>query len=110
MGHQQKSKGSSSYNSWYTPVLIARYAPNERIRIAARGEYYADKKGVIIATGTPNGFKTFGYSANLDYLPAQNVMFRVEGRAFNSKDNIFTKDDGTSNQNFFVTTSVALSF
>ncbi|WP_285547211.1 outer membrane beta-barrel protein, partial [Dyadobacter frigoris] len=99
-----------SYNVWYTPVLIARYMPNEKVRIAARGEYYADEKGVIISTGTPNGFKTFGYSANFDYLPAQNVMFRLEARAFNSKDDIFSKDAGTSNQNYFVTTSVALSF
>ncbi|SEJ43062.1 Putative beta-barrel porin-2, OmpL-like. bbp2 [Dyadobacter koreensis] len=110
IGMQQKSKGSSSYNVWYTPVLIARYMPNEKVRIAARGEYYADEKGVIISTGTPNGFKTFGYSANFDYLPAQNVMFRLEARAFNSKDDIFTKDGRADNQNFFVTTSVALSF
>ena len=110
IGVQQKSKGSSSYNTWYTPVLIARFMPNEKVRIAARGEYYADEKGVIISTGTPNGFKTFGYSANFDYLPAQNVMFRLEARAFNSKDDIFTKDGKADNQNFFVTTSVALSF
>jgi hypothetical protein len=110
IGAQQKSKGSSSYNVWYTPVLIARYIPNEKIRIAARGEYYADEKGVIITTGTPNGFKTFGYSANFDYLPAPNVMFRMEARAFNSKDDIFTKDGKAESQNYFVTTSVAISF
>lgn len=110
IGTQQKSKGSSRYNTWYTPILIARYSPNDKIRLAARGEYYADKNGVIISTGTPNGFKTFGYSANFDYLPAQNVMFRLEARAFKSKDGIFTKNEMADSQNFFVTTSVAISF
>ncbi|MDQ6479404.1 porin [Dyadobacter sp. LHD-138] len=110
IGTQQKSKGSSRYNTWYTPILITRYSPNDKIRLAARGEYYADKNGVIISTGTPNGFKTFGYSANFDYLPAQNVMFRLEARTFKSKDGIFTKHEKADSQNFFVTTSVALSF
>jgi hypothetical protein len=109
-GSEQKSKGSSSYNTWYTPVLIARFTPTERIRIAARGEYYADKNGVIISTGTPNGFKTFGYSLNFDYLPVPNVMWRVEARGLNSKDGIFTRDDSARNQCYFITTSVALSF
>ena len=109
-GSEQKSKGSSHYNTWYTPVLIARFTPTEKIRIAARGEYYADEKGVIISTGTPNGFKTFGYSLNFDYLPVQNVMWRIEARGLNSKDSIFTRDDLARKQNYFITTSVALSF
>jgi hypothetical protein len=109
-GSEQKAKGSSHYNTWYTPVLIARFTPTEKIRIAARGEYYADEKGVIISTGTPNGFKTFGYSLNFDYLPVQNVMWRIEARGLNSKDSIFTRDDAARKQNYFITTSIALSF
>ncbi|MCE6989758.1 porin [Dyadobacter sp. CY323] len=109
-GSEQKAKGSSKYNTWYTPVLIARFSPTEKIRIAARGESYADKNGVIISTGTMNGFKTFGYSLNFDYLPAENVMWRVEARSLNSKDAIFTQNDTAKKQDFFLTTSIALSF
>jgi len=108
-GTEQKAKGSSSYNHWYTPVLIARFSPSEQIRIAARCEYYADKNSVIISTGTTNGFKTFAYSMNFDYLPAENVVWRVEARSLNSKDAIFTRDDSAAKQNYFVTTSIALS-
>ena len=109
-GSEQKVKGSNGYNNWYTPVLIARFAPTDKIRMAARGEYYADKNGVIISTGTANGFKTLGYSLNFDYLPVENVMWRLEARSFNSKDAIFTHDDRVKRQNYFITTSIALSF
>lgn len=109
-GSEQKAKGSSKYNVWYTPVVIARFSPSDKIRLAARGEYYSDQNGVIISTETSNGFKTFGYSLNFDYLPVENVMWRVEARSLNSKDAIFTKKDTVGKQNFFITTSLALSF
>lgn len=110
IGTQQQSKGSKSYNTWFSPVLIARYAPANKIRIAARAEYYSDAKTVIIATGTLNGFKTLGFSLNFDYTPTNHVMFRIEGRALSSKDKIFTLDNKPANQNYFITGSLALSF
>ena len=110
MGVQQESKGSRVYDVWYAPVLIARYSATDKIRVAARGEYYTDKGGVIIPTSTANGFQTYGYSLNVDYLPAQNVMLRVEGRGLTSKDHIFTSDGQPNNQNYFITTSIAMAF
>lgn len=110
IGVQQKSKGSSNYNSWYSPVFIAKFSPSNKVSIAARGEYYNDEKGVIIATGTPYGFQTFGYSLNLDYTIVSNAIWRIEGRSFTSKDKIFTLDNKSSTQNYFVTTSLAISF
>lgn len=110
IGAQQKSKGSSDYNTWYTPAVIVRYTPTNKVSIAARGEYYSDSKGVIISTGTPNGFKSYGYSLNLDYKVASNVMWRMEGRGFTSRDAIFTLDDKPSTRNYFATTSLAFSF
>lgn len=110
IGAQQKSKGSTHYNTWYSPVVIAKYTPSDKISIAVRGEYYSDANGVIIATGTANGFKTFGYSLNLDYNIASNVVWRIEGRGFSSKDNIFTLENEPSTQNYFVTTALAISF
>ncbi len=58
-----------------------------------RLEYYNDKNGVIINTGTPNGFQTFGYSLNVDYAIFKNVVFRTEARVFTAKDAIFVKND-----------------
>lgn len=109
-GAQQSSKGSSEYNTWYSPVLIARYSPTSKTTIAARVEYYSDQNQVIIVTGTPNGFQTFGYSINFDYSVADNAMWRIEGRGFNSKDQIFTSDNEPVAQNYFVSTAFAISF
>lgn len=89
IGAEQKAKGSSTYNVWYTPVLIARYATTERFSLTARGEYYNDKHGVIVSTGTARGFQTFGYSLNADYAILPNVLWRTELRNLTNKDAIF---------------------
>lgn len=102
--------GSGSY-VWYSPVFIARLATGTRSYLAGRIEYYDDKNGVIISTGTPNGFRTFGYSVNYDYAILPNALIRVEGRMFNSKDAVFEAGSGTLTQtNTALTTSLAISF
>lgn len=110
IGAEQKSKGSSQYNVWFTPVVIAKYSPTEKINLAFRGEYFNDEKEVILATGNPNGFQVWGYSVNFDYNIRENVMWRIEGRGFSSKDKIFTLNNNPSNRNFFITTALAISF
>lgn len=110
-GVEQKFKGSNNYNTWFVPVAIFRYSPSTRVNIAARAEYFQDKKGVIIATGTDNGFQTWGFSANLDYAIMPNVLWRVEARNFSSKDAIFTnRTDGPTSSNAFMTTTLTVAF
>ncbi|MBL7998517.1 MAG: porin [Candidatus Kapabacteria bacterium] len=109
IGAQQKAKGSSEYNLWYTPVLIAKYSVSDKMSIAARAEYYNDANQVIISTGTANGFQTYGYSLNIDYQLMDNVVWRIEGRGFSSKDEIFNMDKQLSTQNYFLTTALAVS-
>lgn len=110
VGAEQKSKGSKQYNSWYTPVLIVKYLTTEKSSISARGEYFSDKNGVVVATETGYGFKTFGYSLNFDYNIAKNVVWRIEGRGFYAKDKIFFREVDPVKDNFFVTTSLSISF
>lgn len=112
IGAQQKSKGGSDYNTWYSPVLIAQYSPTEKLAFAARAEYYSDEGGVIISTGTPNGFQTFGYSVNMDVKVMENVLWRLEGRTFNSqRDNVFLdRNETTVRNNYFVGTSLSIAF
>ncbi len=110
-GMEQVSKGSSDFNTWYSPVLIVKYDINDTWAIAARGEYYADENGVIIATGTEHGFKTTGFSLNVDCKVRANAVWRIEGRMLSSEDEIFTDSDGgATNSNTAVTTSLAISF
>ena len=110
IGSQQNANKSDKYDTWYSPVLIAQYKPTAKIQMAARGEYYSDAKGVIIASGTPNGFQTYGFSANFDYLVSDNVMFRIEARNLASRDKVFLKGGNPIDSNTFITTSMAISF
>ena len=110
IGQEQATKHSKDYNTWYSPVVMVRYTPVAKWAIAIRGEYYSDEQGVIIATATPNGFKTTGLSANIDYLPVKNIALRLEGRTLNSKDAIFIKNENLTGTNTAVTFSAALSF
>ena len=75
-----------------SPVAIAQYKLNSKWALAGRVEYYEDKNGVFIATGTPNGFKTTGYSLNIDYAPISNAVLGLEGKMYSSKDKIFVRD------------------
>ncbi|QMW00337.1 porin [Spirosoma foliorum] len=101
--------GSGSY-VWYSPVVIARLATSAKSYLAGRIEYYDDKNGVIVATSTPNGFQTWGYSLNYDYAILPNALFRIEGKVYNSKDAIFETTSGFGRSNTSLTTSLAISF
>ena len=109
-GVQQAVKGSSSYEYWLSPVVIAQFAISKTWKTALRGEYYEDQWGVIIPTGTMNGFQTIGVSLNVDYAPAENVMCRLEGRWLNSKDNVFPTETTPTNNNFIIGASIAVRF
>ncbi len=61
IGAQQRVKGSSAYDFWFSPVLIAQYKINKTLKTAIRTEYYQDETGIIIPTGTTNGFQTTGH-------------------------------------------------
>ena len=110
VGVQQKFKGSSTYNTWWVPVIISRYSISSSWKCAVRAEYFQDKNNVIISTGTINGFQTIGISFNLDYLPTSNIMCRFEGRWFNSRDSVFESKTNPTNNNFIIGASIAIKF
>jgi hypothetical protein len=110
IGTEQVSKGNSNKNTVYSPVAIVRFTPNNKWAIAVRGEYYSDENGIFIATGTPNGFKTFGASVNFDRNVTGNFVWRTEFRTLHSKDAVFVKANSVTDNNSFVTTSLALKF
>ena len=110
IGFEQKAKGSSIMNTWYAPVLILKYMVNNKWTVAARGDFYCDRNGVIIASTTPNGFQTAAFSFNIDYAPLSNALIRLEARYLKSKDKVFAKENSFTNNNTFITSSIAVSF
>lgn len=110
IGSEQKAKGSGTYNTVYVPVTILRFSPSSKIDIAVRGEYYHDKNGVIVATGTSSGFRTFGTSLNFDYRVTPQVMWRIEARNLRSRDAIFNgKDADLSKNKTYLTTALTFA-
>jgi len=110
IGAEQKERNSSRYNVWFTPILIAKYSYSDKLTFAARAEYYQDKDGVIVTTDTPNGFRTFSYSANMDWRLSNHFAVRAELRKFQSKDKIFEDNDKFSDESLTATTAMIVNF
>ncbi len=108
IGIQQKEKGSEDYDIWWVPTLIAQYRLHEKWQMAVRGEYFYDEKEVIISSISPDGFQTAGLSFNIDYLPSDHIICRLEGRWLQSMDMIFEKEGNLRDYNLFVGTSIAM--
>jgi hypothetical protein len=110
LGFEQTSPESNNYNTWYSPVLIFKYFIDDQWSLTGRAEFYNDAQEVIVQTGTANGFQTSGYSLGIDFQVLENAAWRIEGRYFNSKDDIFLKDKEALDNNLCLTTSLAVSF
>ncbi len=110
VGTQQRTKNSPVYDFWFSPVIIGQFAINKNWKTAIRAEYYQDETGIIIPTGTINGFRTTGLSLNLDYSRTQNIICRLEGRWLNCKDKVFETKTTPTNNNFIIGTSIAIKF
>ncbi|MBL7777102.1 MAG: porin [Chitinophagales bacterium] len=108
LGVEQQTKNSKVYSLWYSPAIIARYLPLKQLAIAARAEYYSDKHGVIVSAVSPKGFQTLGYSLNIDALPTNDMIFRVEGKLLQS---VSGKNFETTNGTYTtLSPSIAISF
>lgn len=110
IGAEQADKNSSRYNVWFTPIIIAKYTYSDKLSMSARAEYYQDKDEVIVTTDTPNGFRTYSYSANLDYKISNNFALRAEIRKFYSKDKIFQQRNSLSDESLTATTAIIMQF
>jgi hypothetical protein len=109
-GTEQKWRGSSSWSNWYAPVAILRYRLSDNVAIAARVEYYSDTDNAIIKLGAPLGFRTWGYSANVDIMRSEHLVWRVEGKVYAGKSGMFSDRGRPVNTNTSITTALAISF
>ncbi len=97
-------------NTWFAPAVIVKYTLSDNWSLAGRIEYYHDKYGVMIPSGTAKGFQTAGYSLNIDLIPAKNILVRLEGKTLCSKDAVFIKGGNAVRKNSSVCASLAASF
>jgi hypothetical protein len=111
MGVQQQKRGTSTYDSWFSPVVIGQVKWNQRMKSALRIEYYQDRNGVIIpAENPPSGFSAAGFSVNLDYELREGLFLRVEASNYRSQDQVFLYPESPTATNFFLISSLAYRF
>jgi len=109
-GLEEKANGAGN-SKWYDAMILGRFQVTPSLALTGRVEYYGDKDQVIVKTGTPDGFQTFGGSITADVNVAPNVLWRIEMRLLSSKDGIYPTNDAakSSKTNGFIVTSLGLT-
>lgn len=109
-GFEQTQKKSKDFYYLYSPIFLSRYKINKKWYWANRIEYYEDMANIIVKLNSNNGFRTYGISSNFDYYPTEKLVYSVEVRYLNSKDNIFISNGKKVNYNLFITNSLSFKF
>ncbi len=102
IGLQQTAKNSSDYHHWFSPIAIAQYQINTKLKTAARIERFADINNAHIAPINQQGFDCNGYSMNLDFTPNPSIILRVETRYLQSSTPIFVSNNNWQKDNLSV--------
>jgi hypothetical protein len=89
-GAEQMWKGSDDYSFWVGLAGVFRYSFTQQLKLGGRIEFYQDFDRILIPTFGPDGFKTAGYSLNLDYFVVPGVQVRLEGRVMDFRNPIYT--------------------
>ncbi len=95
----------NSFNIWYAPIILGKYAFNNKHSISCRAEYLDDQQKNIFPTNSLYGFVGFGYSINYDLRLNKYSMFRVEAKMFNTEDPLFNDGQISRNSNKAINTS-----
>jgi Putative beta-barrel porin-2, OmpL-like. bbp2 len=112
-GTQQQARTGSS--SWWSTGLIGKLQMTSLVGVSGRVERYQDPDQVIVATGSPGGFKATTASLGVDVSPVgpTRVLWRSELRGTWAGDPVFPNRaaaTGTSRSNTLLVTSLALTF
>lgn len=107
-GAEQKWKNSDEYNYWTGLAAVFRYSLTDQLKLGGRIEFYQDLNRVIMSGFAFQGFKTAGYSLNLDYFVAPGIQLRLEGRMLDFRNPIYVVPSFTEKKglNTFVCASL----
>ena len=108
VGMQEVSPDSFGY--WYAPIIMFRYMPTPKWRMAVRGEYYSDLMEQVVSNPGPYSTEIYGYSLNTDYELFPGFLMRLEYRAFLYSQPFFTLENPRVFRNQSFTGSMSYSF
>ncbi len=104
-----QDNGGNSSDLWHGASLMTKYSLSDQWAIGGRVEYFSDKAGVIIPTGSTENFQTISASLNVDLMMVPDILWRLEGRMFRSRAPIYPSRTEMKNSDGFVAVSAALS-
>lgn len=102
---------STTQANWWTANLIARYALSDKVSMSLRTEYFEDTKGVqVMPITNATSFSTFSSSLGVNIAIAENMLFRTEGRFFQSQQEIFMRSGDAVKTSSLLTTNLTIWF
>lgn len=98
-------------DTWWGFSAIGQHVLSDRLRVSARIERLADPDQVVVTTGVPYGFETWGASVGLDVVLERRLLWRNELRGFTSADPVWPEagEPSRSTTSGFLVTSLALT-
>lgn len=107
--------GANAYlvEGWIGTALILKYKATNRTAWVARGEYFYDPFGAVMPTEvqfTTPEFAICAYSLGYDRNFGDNLLWRVEVKGYVGNDRSFRKGAALYNDNYVITTSLAVRF
>lgn len=115
LGMQETFFSSSpyKYDEWLGTSLILRYLPTQHTAWVLREERFYDPYSVIFTpdAATPGpGFNVWAISLGHDRWLTNNLLWRIEGKLYVSEDPVFQRGNALYNDNYLLTTSLAVRF
>jgi hypothetical protein len=96
---------------WWQANIIGRYNLTDKLSLTGRLEYFSDPSQVQIVPVTEvQGFSSYSSSLGINYLVADNAMFRLEGRTFFSDDDVYLRNGTAVSDSNTITANVTIWF
>ena len=93
-GDEDDLLGAGQHANWHGHAGYARIDMNDRWSVSGRGEYFNDKDGVRIVSGTRARY--WELTGTLEYRPWKNLITRLEYRYDDADQDVFNAHtDGT---------------
>lgn len=89
LGFQKLNATYAKARGWYTPSLVVQYVHSDKLKMAARAEYFSDTAGVVVPLQNYAGAQNFSASLNIDYHVTKNFIWRNELKGISSDRNLF---------------------
>lgn len=106
-----QARDNMSNATWWQANLIARYNITQKLSATARIEYFDDDDEVQITPTTGVfGFSTYSSSLGLNAKPAENVLFRLEGRSFFSSKDMYERNGSPAKTSGMITGNLTIWF